>query len=144
MSQSINQPTDFQRFEFLVNKRYHTEKIFWSRIQTLHAVQAAILAGGFALASQGHRITSFLTFLLGFILTLLISRLAKNDWSDSKVNDTLLESLYRDFNFRRTGTRLCGCLRSHVILLNIIIPLFLIINLVLAVLVLCLNERLLG
>lgn len=36
-------------YQTLMTHRQHAEKVFWSRIQTLHVIQAAVLGGGYYL-----------------------------------------------------------------------------------------------
>ena len=120
-------------YQILQAHRQHAERVFWSRIQTLHAIQAGVLAGGFYLLTREWNNLAIATFSLGAILTLFLGLLARNDWSDAKVNRQTMCRLSNELKFKRTAGRyLWGRLRSHYIMLLIIIG-FLVGDIVLAI-----------
>ncbi len=112
-------------YQTLLNRRQHIENIFWSRIQTLHLIQAAVLGGGYFLGRiEGEIVLSVALLLIGLLLTVLLGYLACNDWNDARVNDKKMYTL-DELGIRRTANR--DCLRSHSILFCAII-LFLVID----------------
>ena len=101
-------------YQTLMTHRQHAENVFWSRIQTLHAIQAAVLVGGYFLWKIPEEWWAILPLVLGLILTVLLGMLARNDWSDANINKVLMDSLESDLGFSRAKARCC--LLSHNIL----------------------------
>jgi hypothetical protein len=134
-SQPEPETTDLTRYQILMNRRFTIEKIFWSRIQTLHAIQAGILGSGFILLMDDRRILSGFVFLFGALLTSLLYGLAHNDWNDASVNDCEYCILEKKVNIARTAGRqgIWRLLKSHSIMFSLI-KLFLFIDAVFAVL----------
>ena len=134
-SQPKSLNTDLTRYQIFMNRRFTIEKIFWSRVQTLHAIQAGILASGFILLMDGYRILSGCIFSLGLVLTFLLYSLAHNDWLDAEANDTEYENLCKNLNISRTAGRkgIWRLLRSHSIMF-FLIWLFLALDAIFAIL----------
>jgi hypothetical protein len=105
-------------YQTLMTHRQHAEKIFWSRIQTLHIIQAAVLGGGYYLWKDKGLGLSVALIFVGILLTLLLGRLACNDWSDASVNKELMCKLESALKFNRAAKR--KCLLSHSILFSVI------------------------
>ena len=133
-----NQPArenrDLARYEILMTRRFTIEKVFWSRIQTLHAIQAAVLASGFLLLMHDdpYPTLSGCVFSLGALLTCLLYFLARNDWNDAKANDAEYSDLEKRVCIKRTAGRCCKLLRSHSIMF-FIMKLFLALDAVFAI-----------
>jgi len=119
-----NQPTleeennNLAHYQVLMTRRQHIENIFWSRVQTLHAIQAAILASGFFLIEKDYRILSVAVFSFGAFLTFFLGWLSHNDWSDAAVNDSDMHRLGDILHIRRTADRryLKKLLKGHRIM----------------------------
>ncbi len=111
-------------YNTLLSRRQHIESIFWSRIVTLHAIQAAVLGGGYALQKAHDPALSVALLVIGLLLTLLLFILAHNDWNDARINDKMMHNLGDSINIRRTAER--HCLKSHWILYVVIILFFLV------------------
>jgi hypothetical protein len=71
------------RHNSLMQQRQYQDRLFWSRVQTLYAVQAAVLGGSFTLQTEWY---GWAIALLGIFLTALIGLLCSYDWQDAKVN----------------------------------------------------------
>ncbi len=83
-------------YQSLVQHKIHQDQLLWSRIQILHALQAAVLAGGFALHYTWEA-SNFggVLLLCGGVLTLVLFFLVLGDWADMKVNEGIMEELAR-------------------------------------------------
>ena len=92
-------------YQILQSHRQNAEKNFWSRIQTLHAIQAGILAGGFFLMQAGGLLpwVAAPLFILGAILTGLLRHLLRNDWYDANANKKAMRKLEKKFCINRTA-----------------------------------------
>ena len=122
---SDDETNKLTRYQTLMNHRQHAERVFWSRIQTLHVIQAAVLGGGYFLWKDDELGLSVALVFIGILLTLLLGRLTFNDWRDASVNDHLMHKLGDELVIRRTADR--HCLKSHSIL-YFIVAFFLIID----------------
>jgi hypothetical protein len=69
----------------LMLHRQSIDRLFWSRTQTLYALQAAVIGGAFAVKNDGWYAWALL--LLGAILTVLLGLLCCYDWQGVKVNE---------------------------------------------------------
>ncbi len=78
------------RHQILMHQRQYQDRLFWSRVQTLYVVQAAVLGGGFALQHEWY---GWAILLLGSTLTTLIGLLCSYDWQGVKVNEVQFYSL---------------------------------------------------
>ncbi|MFC1871066.1 hypothetical protein ACFLYF_01500 [Chloroflexota bacterium] len=105
-------------YQILMSHRQHAENVFWSRIQILHAIQAAVLVGGYYLWENTERWYAIPLLVLGLVLTVLLRILARNDWNDANINKKLMDSLESCLKFSRAKER--HCLRSHKILYALI------------------------
>ncbi|MDO8472585.1 MAG: hypothetical protein Q7T05_02070 [Dehalococcoidia bacterium] len=126
---------DLTRYQILMDRRFQIEKVFWSRVQTLHVIQAAVLASGFFLLVEKHyRFLSGIMLLFGAILTFFLGLLAHNDWKDAAANDIDSERLCKELNIKRTAGRhgITKFLNSHRIMF-ILIGMFLAIDIILAI-----------
>ena len=112
------------RYQILMQRRQHIERIFWSRIQILHLIQAGVLGGTFYLTK--HRL-SFLApplLFVGIVLTVILFFICTNDWKDAKRNDGIMHNLGDSLGIRRTERKWnLVFTRSHK-LLNAVVKLF--------------------
>jgi hypothetical protein len=111
-----------EKYQTLLLHRQHAEKVFWSRIQTLHAIQAGILTGGFFSLLNEYPKLAIAAFSLGAVLSFMLGYLAYNDWSDAKSNQEVMQRLGDILGIRRTAKMNCvrKYLRSHITLFIII------------------------
>jgi len=80
----------------LVQQKIHQDQLLWSRVGIAHAVEAGVLAGGFAL----HFVWGLSFFgggllVCGGLLMLFLFFLILGDYADMKVNDRILDELAR-------------------------------------------------
>ena len=81
-------------YQALVQHRIHQDQLLWSRVQIIHAIQAAVLAGGFALHFAP--VSSLLggsLIVIGGLLTLGMFFLVVGDYADMKVNVRIMNKL---------------------------------------------------
>ncbi len=81
-------------YQALVQHKIHQDQFLWSRIQTLHALQVAVIGGGFAAHfSWGNSLLggSFLVF--GGVVSLIMFFLVIGDYADMKVNEETMKDL---------------------------------------------------
>ena len=112
-----------ERYRILMQHREYRDRLFWSRIQILHLIQAGVLAGSFYLAKQGFAIIfpSILLFL-GVILTITLLVMCKYDWSDATRNEKELYSLGDTLGIRWSAERwrIFGhTIRGHILLYGV-------------------------
>jgi hypothetical protein len=69
----------------LMEHRQSIDRLFWSRTQTLYAVQAAVLGGAFALKDDSY---GWALLLFGAFLTAMLGLLCSYDWQGVKVNES--------------------------------------------------------
>ena len=121
-----------RHYQVLMDHRQRVEGIFWSRIQTLHAIQAGVLAGSYALRNDCWYSQAIL--LLGFLLTFFLYVLCHNDRQDAEVNQECMFQLGDSLGIRWSseprGIR--EFLRSHRILF-LVVAIFLCVDLALSV-----------
>ncbi len=81
-------------YQSLIQHRIHQDRLLWSRVQTVHAVEAGILAGAFAL-NFGWKNPFFagLLLIIGGVLTLFLFFLVKRDYADHMVNAKIMDKL---------------------------------------------------
>lgn len=83
-------------YQSLVQHRIHQDQLLWSRVQILHAIQAAVLAGGFALHfAWGNSLLGGWVLVSGGLLTLCMFFLVLGDYADMKVNAPIMDELAR-------------------------------------------------
>ncbi len=81
-------------YQSLVQHRIHQDRLLWSRVQTVHAVEAGILAGGFYLAFIWENpFSAGLLLIIGGVLTLFLFLLIKGDYADHMVNADIMDKL---------------------------------------------------
>ncbi len=81
-------------YQSLVQHRIHQDQLIWSRVQIIHAVEAGILAGGYALNSIWENpLFAGLLLIIGGVLTLFLFFLVKRDYADHMVNATIVDEL---------------------------------------------------
>ena len=117
-------------YQSLVQHRIHQDRLLWSRVQTVHAVEAGILAGGFALAViRQYLFSAGLLLIIGGVLTLFLFLMIKRDYADHMVNadimrelaERLLPSDMKVQNFKvRWAAKRRGLLGHHMIYISII------------------------
>jgi hypothetical protein len=111
-------------YQTLSNRRQNIEAIFWSRVQTLHAIQVAVLGGAFYLWKIHSELGLAVAVLsLGIILTLTLGRLAYNDWKDTSINDCIMHKLGDELGITKSAHRE-DYFKSHNILFYLIILFF--------------------
>ena len=116
------------RYQILMQRRQNIERIFWSRIQTLHLIQAGVLGGSFSLWKYHNNHPAFYLglLILGIILTIILFVVCKNDWNDARRNDEGMHSLGDSLGIRRTAERKRKP-RSHRLFYGVF-PLFIFID----------------
>lgn len=81
-------------YQSLVQHRIHQDQLLWSRVQIVHAVQAGVLAGAFALNFAWHySFFAGLLLVIGGLLTFLLFFLVKRDYADHIVNADIMDKL---------------------------------------------------
>ena len=74
--------------------KIHQDQLLWSRIQTLHAIQVAVIGGGFA--AHFYYDNSLLGgwwLVVGGVVALFMLFLVIGDYADMKVNEDIMEDL---------------------------------------------------
>ena len=120
------------RYQILMQHMEYLDRLFWSRVQTLHLIQAGVLAGSFYLRGQDyHPFLSLSLLSLGIVLTGLLFIICKFNWNDVEENKKSLYPLGDALGIRWSaerpsifGKRVYG----HIILYFIVI-LFLLVDL---------------
>ena len=83
-------------YEALVQHKIHQDQFLWSRIQTLHALQVAVIGGGFAAHySWENSLLGGLFLVSGGVVSLIMFFLVIGDYADMKVNQPIMEELAR-------------------------------------------------
>ncbi|OGO24356.1 MAG: hypothetical protein A2Z28_06520 [Chloroflexi bacterium RBG_16_51_9] len=127
-------------YQVLVQHRIYEGSLFWSRVQTLHAVQAGILAAGFTFRfAWSIRYFDGLILILGGALTLFLFFVVVMTYNDYAVNrDTIDELVKRilpddmkQYKVRWSAERVV--LSGHCVFYGIIIA-FIILDFVLGML----------
>ena len=94
------------RYQILMQHRQHVERIFWSRIQILHLIQAAVIGGIFYIYKAELPTCFYFVLLgLGIILTVLLLILCIYDWKSAEVNKERLYSLGDALSITWSGKR---------------------------------------
>ncbi len=121
-------------YRALVQHKIYENRLQWSMVQTLYAIQAGVLAGAFALKYAGWAVPDYfggLLLILGGSLTLALLAIVLRANKDQAVNDDIIDQLKYDLlkesniqedgEFRRTEERRIRwtaerfCLRSNKI-----------------------------
>ena len=123
---SDDERNQLTQYQILMQRRQHIERIFWSRIQILHLIQAGVLGGSFYLWSRCHLFLAPFLLSLGILLTIILFIICWYDWKDAQINDTRFHNLGDSLGIRRTAPRKCK-IRTHV-LLYIVIGLFITVD----------------
>ena len=123
---------ELARYQILMQHRQHIERIFWSRIQILHLIQAAVIGGSFYISYQKDLPDLFPPALLGFgiILTAVLFVLCKYDWKSAQVNEKRLHNLGDTLGITWSPRRwhICGYeIKAHIILYFVVL-LFIIVD----------------
>ncbi len=97
------------RYQILMQRRQHIERIFWSRIQILHLIQAGVLGGSYLMwrakdPSVPPVLYAALLFM-GIVLTIILLIICKHDWKDARINDNDFQSLGYRLGIIRTAPR---------------------------------------
>ena len=83
-------------YQSLVQHKIHQDQLLWSRIQTLHALQVAVIGGGFtAHFSWENSLLGGLFLVIGGAVALWMLFLVIGDYADMKVNESIMEELAR-------------------------------------------------
>ena len=83
-------------YRSLVQQKIHQDQLLWSRVGIAHAVEAGVLAGGFALHfGWGLSFLGGWLLVCGGLLMLFLFFLIIGDYADMKVNDGILDKLAR-------------------------------------------------
>ena len=93
------------KYQILLQHRQFLDRLFWSRVQTFHAIQAAVLAGSFAVRDKGWYDEGLLA--LGATLAIALLFICRNDWADAECNKQALYSLGEYLGIRRGSKRGC-------------------------------------
>ena len=81
-------------YEALVQHKIHQDQFLWSRIQTLHALQVAVIGGGFAAHySWENSLLGGLFLVSGGVVSLIMFFLVIGDYADMKVNEPIMKKL---------------------------------------------------
>ena len=81
-------------YQSLVQHKIHQDQFLWSRIQTLHALQVAVIGGGFAAHfSWGNSLLSGSFLVSGGVVSLIMFFLVIGDYADMKVNEETMKDL---------------------------------------------------
>ncbi len=84
------------RYQILAQRREYQDRLFWSRVQTLHLIQAGVIASSFYIRHEqwnGYPILSICVLFLGIILTTLILIICYYDWKDAEANKASMYKL---------------------------------------------------
>ena len=77
-------------YRALISLRIHQDRLLWSRVQLLIAVQGAVIGGSYAIGD--HFLAGSILFA-GFVLSLVIHELVAKDQIDRDVNLKLIDQL---------------------------------------------------
>ena len=81
-------------YQSLVQHKIHQDQLLWSRIQTLHAIQVAVIGGGFAAHfSWGNSLLGGWWLVMGGAVALFILCLVLGDYADMEVNESIMKKL---------------------------------------------------
>lgn len=78
-------------YRALMAHRIHQDRLMWSRVQLLSALQAAAFAGSWAIKESSWFAAAVM--LIAAILTWMVYALIWKDGNDSKVNQSLMDEL---------------------------------------------------
>ncbi len=83
-------------YQSLVQHKIHQDQLLWSRIQTLHAIQVAVIGGGYhAHFAWDNSILGGWWLDIGGVVALFTLFLVIGDYADMKVNQSIMEELAR-------------------------------------------------
>ena len=81
-------------YQSLVQHKIHQDQLLWSRIQTLHAIQVAVIGGGFAAHFSWHNsLLGGWWLVMGGGVALFILCLVLGDYADMEVNESIMKKL---------------------------------------------------
>ena len=81
-------------YQSLVQHKIHQDQFLWSRIQTLHVLQVAVIGGGFtAHFFWENSLLGGLFLVIGGAVALWMLFLVIGDYADMKVNETIMKKL---------------------------------------------------
>lgn len=84
-------------FAALMDQYAHQNELLWSRVQTLSAIQAAVIAGSFAVPKEPS-VYYVGVLLLGIILTFLVLPVIWRDIKVRECNRGIIEKLGKEFD----------------------------------------------
>lgn len=95
------------RYQILVHHKEYLDKLFWSRVQILHLIQAGVLGGSFYLWSKysNHPWLYVGILALGIFLTVVLFRVAYCGRRDAIRNDVTLYKLGDSLGIRWCAER---------------------------------------
>ncbi|MDO8491961.1 MAG: hypothetical protein Q7T04_08120, partial [Dehalococcoidia bacterium] len=76
---------DLDRYRIFLKQQEYQDKLFWSRVQTLYLVQAAVLGSSFAIRDRWF---GWAILGIGAVISTLVALLCCYDWQDSQANKT--------------------------------------------------------
>ena len=83
-------------YQSLMQHKIHQDQLLWNRIQTLHAIQAAVIGGGFTAHYYWHNsLLGGWCLVIGGVVTLILLLLVLGDYADMKVNESIMKELAR-------------------------------------------------
>lgn len=91
------------RYQILAQRREYQDRLFWSRVQTLHWIQVGVIGGSLYFAKwqwNDFPIYSVFTMFIGLILTGLIFIICYYDWKDTEANKETMENLGETLGIR--------------------------------------------
>ena len=119
------------RYQILRQHMEFLHRLFWSRVQILHLIQAGVLAGSFYVRGQ-YPALSFGLLGLGVTLTIILRIICRYDWNDVEENKKSLYPLGDSLGIRwSSDQRFCVCghkIYGHKIFLNVVFPLFIVVD----------------
>ena len=111
----------YARYSILSQHRQYLDKMFWSRVQVLHAIQAGVLAAGYLLRNEAWYAEAL--FSIGALLTFFVGLMAWYDWQSAEANKEALYELGDRLGIRWSAEKrnIRRLLPGHVLLYIIII-----------------------
>ena len=83
-------------YQSLVQHKIHQDQLLWSRIQTFHAIQVAVIGGGFAAHfSWDNSLLGGWWLVIGGAVAFFMLFLVLGDYADMKVNKSIMKELAR-------------------------------------------------
>lgn len=90
----MRNPSDISGlYQSLVQHKIHQDQLLWNRVQTVYALQAALLSSGFALHSWDQSVVGGSLLVFAGLATLCLLFLIIGDYADMKVNEPIMNKL---------------------------------------------------